>query len=123
MLNLGLNYGGGFPEIAFELAGIGGGFLLLGVMGSGLAVLLYSVFHLVARERYVSALLLFYVAYAFLLFPLGGMLNFLVNWKYWVKVAFALAWITADSLALFHRRRAARPSGMGRVPERTLSPV
>jgi hypothetical protein len=114
MLDLGLNWGGGFPEIAFELLGVGGGFLLVFAMGGALAATLYGVFWLVARERYVSALLLFYITFALLIFAFGGMLNFLVNWKFWVKVAGALAWIGAESVALARRR-----AGASSVPEST----
>ncbi|MGQ0550170.1 MAG: hypothetical protein ACT4PY_10945 [Armatimonadota bacterium] len=40
--------------------------------------------------------IVFYVLYAFLLLPVTGMLNFLVNWKFWLKVAALVVWLVLE---------------------------
>ncbi len=111
MLDLGMSWGGGFPEIAFELGGVVGGFLILTGMGLATAAFLYGVFYLIARGRHISGLILFYLSYTFLVFAFGGMLNFLVNWKFWTKLILAAAWISGESLALARRRVAETADG------------
>jgi hypothetical protein len=82
----GSQYAGGYPEILFELFGFPGALpviLLIGFVTAGvLHILLYSL----ARGYFVSFLFASYVYYAMTIFYIGGMLNFLVAWTFWVKV-------------------------------------
>jgi hypothetical protein len=97
MLDLGLNWGGGYPEILFELCGKvlawPAGFLIALLMG----VLMYWLLEAMLLRRYIRAVLIYYVYFAFILFPLGGMLNFLVAWKFWVKVGAMALWMLYES--------------------------
>jgi len=59
----------------------------------------------VLLQRSVRTFLVFYVLYAFIMLPVTGMLNFLVNWKFWLKVTALVAWLvferkTQDARAL-----------------------
>lgn len=99
ILAAGSQYTGGFPEIFFELFGKTMAFpAILGtsfIMGWLLLMLVESVL----LQRSVRTFLVFYVLYAFLLVPVTGMLNFLVNWRFWLKVIALVAWL------IFEERR------------------
>jgi hypothetical protein len=83
MLDDNFAYGGGYPEVFFEMLGrIGGyaGVFITGLMTAGL--------------------------FAFVNITFGGMLNFLVNWIFWLKVSALVVWIALE------RERARRPFGL-----------
>ena len=79
-------YAGGYPEILFELLGFPGALPV--VLGIGLvtAGVLHVLLTSLARGYFVSFLFASYVYYALTILYIGGMLNFLVAWTFWVKV-------------------------------------
>ncbi len=91
---------GGFPEIFFELFGpyLAWPFLL----GAGCitAALTAYVVRGTLLGNYASAFLALYVLFGFYVMYVGGMLNFVVPWIYWAKVAaFVSVLIAERSLA------------------------
>ena len=98
-LEQGSAYGGGFPEIFFELCGPLLAYPVLFVTGSLTAWLWLVLVRAILERRYVRVALCWYVLFALVLISLGGMLNFLVNWKFWAKVAALAGWV------LFERER------------------
>ncbi len=111
ILDAGSGYGGGFPDIAFYLAGARGGWLLLAAMALCQAILLVLFCRAVVARQPILVFLVFYVLYAFLNFNIGAMLNFLVAWTFWVKVAALLGWIVVE------RYRVLADRGTSLVPE------
>lgn len=96
VLQGGSQYTGGFPEIFFELFGKVMAFPAIVLMSAVTGWLLYMLVESVLLQRAVRTFLVFYVLYAFLLLPVTGMLNFLVNWKFWLKVAVLVAWLILE---------------------------
>lgn len=101
------NYTGGYPEILFELFGPIVAYLMAGVMGGIVAILLLNLAKAITDERFISAFLIFYVLYPFYFFPVMGMLNFLVNWKFWLKVTAMVSWLLLEQRRQFLRNRQA----------------
>ena len=99
MLDTGGAYSGGFPEVFFELFGPVTAFPVLFVTGWVIATLYLVFMRAILQRRYVRSALCWYVLYAFVILVFGGMLNFLVNWKFWLKAGTLVAWI------LFERER------------------
>jgi hypothetical protein len=93
----GTHYSGGYPEVLFELLGPLGGLLTIGIMAFILAQLLRILIHSILYERYLTVFFTFYVMYAFYLFHGSGMLNFLVNPKFWLKVSAFAAWLLFEA--------------------------
>jgi hypothetical protein len=96
----GFQLAGGFPEIFFELFGpyLAWPFLL----GAGCiaAALTAYVIRGTLLGNYASAFLALYVLFGFYVMYIGGMLNFVMPWIYWVKVAtFVIVLIAEHSLA------------------------
>jgi hypothetical protein len=80
-------YSGGFPEVFFELFGPVLGYLVLFVVSGFIAVLLRWLANFILRHRYLGVFACLWVVYAFLLTMTSGMLNYLIAWTFWVKVA------------------------------------
>jgi hypothetical protein len=87
---------GGFPEIFFELFGpyLAWPFLL----GAGCiaAALTAYVIKGALLGRYVSAFLALYLLYGFYVMYIGGMLNFVLPWTYWVKITMFVSVLFAE---------------------------
>lgn len=96
ILDVGSQYTGGFPEVLFELAGPVLGYVGVLVLGLILGSLLLSLIDAIFQGRFIRTFIVLYVLYAFLLFPVSGMLNFLVNWKFWVKVGTLCIWVLVE---------------------------
>jgi hypothetical protein len=103
LLNNGQQYAGGYPEILFELFGPGPAIVAALLFGFITAFLLRLVVGSVLVGRVVTAFLAAYVFYGFSLLYIGGMLNFLIVWTFWVKCAALLA------LYVFGRWRSVPP--------------
>lgn len=101
LLDNGQQYAGGYPEILFELFGPGLAMMAALLFGFITAFLLRLVVGSVLLGRFVTAFVAAYVFYGFSLLYIGGMLNFLIVWTFWVKCAALLA------LYLFGRWRSA----------------
>jgi Family of unknown function (DUF6418) len=96
----GFQLAGGFPEILFELFGPYLAWLFLLGAGCMTAALTAYVIKGVLLGNYASAFLAMYVLFGFYVMYIGGMLNFVMPWTYWVKVAaFVIVLITERSLA------------------------
>lgn len=98
-IDAGSAYAGGFPEIFFELFGPVAGYPAVIVVALVTAWLSRLMLLAMVDRRYLRVGLVWYVMFALVLLPLGGMLNFLVNWKFWVKVGALTGWV------LFERER------------------
>jgi hypothetical protein len=85
LLDNGQQYAGGYPEILFEM--LHPAFALVVALGFGIvtAWLLRLVLISVARGHLLTAMLATYVFFGFSLLYIGGMLNFLIVWTFWVK--------------------------------------
>jgi hypothetical protein len=79
-------YAGGFPEIYFELLGPVAAWPVILFIGWVTAELLFLVLAAIRRRRVLTVCCGIYVLYALLVMYIGGMLNFLVAWTFWVKV-------------------------------------
>lgn len=108
LADAGNQFAGGYPEIFFELLGTWFSLPVALAFGSAAAWILRSVVCSVCMGRIGTAVCGLYVFYGFSLLYIGGMLNFLLAWTYWVKLA-AFA-----SLSVLERRQSigiVRPTG------------
>lgn len=79
-------YAGGYPEILFELFGFPGALPIVLMIGLVTAGILHIILNSIARGYFVCFLFASYVYYALTILYIGGMLNFLVAWTFWVKI-------------------------------------
>lgn len=93
ILSEGSQYTGGFPEIFFELFGKVLAFPMIALSAIILGWFTYKLVEAVLLQRAVRTFLVFYASYSLILLPATGMLNFLVNWKFWFKVAVLVGWL------------------------------
>lgn len=100
IIEQGSAYSGGFPEIAFELFGPFVAFLMIFAMSLLTGRLLLLLMEGIYLRQPVRVFLTFYVLYAFLLFHASGMLNFLLNWKFWLKVLALVVWLLLEAVEL-----------------------
>lgn len=87
VLDRGAQFAGGFPEILHELFGPAGGVLAVGALSLIPAGLLRVLLGNIAQGRILTALWAGLVLYPFAIMYWGGMLNFLLAWTFWAKVA------------------------------------
>ena len=101
----GQDYAGGYPEIFIELGGVWIA-LAAAVVVSIVSGLLYRlIVSSVARGAFITSFMAMYVCYGVLSIYLGGMLNFLLAWTYWVKAGALIFAVLIDYLfARFGRR-------------------
>lgn len=104
IIEQGSAYSGGFPEIAFELFGSLGGFVMIGAMTLITGRLLVLLMEGLYLSQPIRVFFTFYVLYAFILFHASGMLNSLVNWKFWIKVLALVMWLLFESMTVKLRR-------------------
>lgn len=83
----GFQLAGGFPEIFFELFGPYLAWPFLFGTGCISAALTAYTVRGTIRGDYVSAFFAMYVLYGFYVMYIGGMLNFVMPWTYWIKIA------------------------------------
>jgi hypothetical protein len=95
-LDVGSAYSGGYPEIIVELFGPAGAYVAIFAIGLFTAVLMRTLLQAMLERRYLRLAFCWYVLFAFVLIPLSGMLNFLVNWKYWLKVSAFVGWMAIE---------------------------
>jgi hypothetical protein len=86
LLDMGQQYTGGYPEVLFELLGPWLGLPVALGFSVPTAMLLRMIVLAVCERRILTALMAMYVLFGFSLLFVGGMLNFLAAWTYWVKV-------------------------------------
>ena len=124
-LDVGSAYTGGYPEIIVELFGPVGAYLAIFAVGLFTAALMRLLLVAMLERRYLRIGFCWYVLFAFVLVPLSGMLNFLVNWKYGLKVAALLGWMALEwDRDLLRRVGRTMPPGGGRtVGSARLDPV
>lgn len=91
IISFGQQYAGGYPEILFELFGIYVAPLIALLFGTIISLLLRFIVVSVAHARALTAVIGIYVFYGMALFYIGGMLNFLLVWTFWVKVVALIA--------------------------------
>jgi predicted outer membrane lipoprotein len=114
LLAMGQQYAGGYPEVLFELFGPYLALPVAAAFGLVTALLLRLVVTATCQGRAFTALLALYVYFGFSLMYIGGMLNFLLAWTFWLKL---LALAVACAI---ERPHGARTAGAGRA--RTLRP-
>lgn len=85
LLDNGQQYAGGYPEVLFEMFTPVTALTVALAFGIATAWLLRMVVLSVARGYLLTGVLATYVFYGFSLFYIGGMLNFLLVWTFWVK--------------------------------------
>nr|WP_276571587.1 DUF6418 domain-containing protein [Bradyrhizobium sp. dw_78] len=107
----GFQLAGGFPEIFFELFGSYLAWPFLLGAGCIAAALTGYVIRGTMLGHYASALLGVYVLYGFYVMYIEGMLNFVMPWTYWVKVA-AFALVLAIEHSLTNGRLSLAPENL-----------
>jgi hypothetical protein len=80
-------FAGGFPEIPHEMFGGVGGVLAVGVLSLIPAMLLRLLLGNITQGRILTALWAGLVLYPFAIMYWGGMLNFVLTWTFWLKLA------------------------------------
>jgi hypothetical protein len=119
--SVGNQFAGGYPEVLLELLGKWGVWIGVVVLATITGWLLRFWMLAVLRGRFVTAFFAAYVYYAFVVMYVGGMLNFLVVWTFWAKVALLVffawlePWLEARGRSLLPWRIGPTP----RTPERT----
>ena len=91
-------FAGGFPEIPHEMFGGVGGVVAVAALSVIPALLLRLVLGNITQGRILTALWAGLVLYPFAIMYWGGMLNFVLAWTFWLKVAGLMA-----ALLLAHR--------------------
>ncbi|MBA3936547.1 MAG: hypothetical protein H0X38_03720 [Planctomycetes bacterium] len=84
-------YGGGFPEVMFEISGRYWGFVLTAVMSMLAALVFYVVAHETMRGHVISPFLGFCVLYPLLVFHVSGQLQYMCRLQYYAKLALFIA--------------------------------
>lgn len=87
LLEMGQQYVGGYPEVLFDLFGPWLAMPVALMFSIPTALLLRLVVVSTCEGRILTALMALFVFYGFSLLYLGGMLNFLIAWTFWVKIA------------------------------------
>ncbi len=117
LAEFGTQFAGGYPEIFFELLGTWFALPAALVFGIVTAWLLRIVVRATSLGRLGSATCGVYVFYGFTLLYIGGMLNFLLVWTYWVKCAALLIFM------LLERRQAVLVQRPTAKAARARSPI
>jgi hypothetical protein len=99
LLQMGQQYAGGYPEILFELFGTWLTLLVIPLFCIPTVMLLRLIVLATCRGWILTILMALYVYYGFSLLFIGGMLNFLTTWTFWVKI------VALVSVYLFERSR------------------
>ncbi len=107
LLGMGQQYAGGYPEILFELLGVWLALPAVLMFSLSTATLLRMCVIAVCERRFMTAFMSLYVVFGFSLLFIGGMLNFLVAWTFWVKCG--LLAVAALFERFLNRGRASRP--------------
>ncbi len=117
LADFGTQFAGGYPEIFFVMLGPWLALPVALVFGLVTCWLLRLVVRAICLGRVGTALTGIYVFYGFTLLYIGGMLNFLIVWTYWVKVGALL-------LMLFLERHQVMQAAAGTdaVPRSTIMP-
>jgi hypothetical protein len=92
----GQDYAGGYPEILIELGGLGIAFAAAAAISIIVALLYRLTIVAIARGHFFTSVTAFYVCYMVLAVFLGGMLNFVLAWLYWVKFAMLIVSLVLD---------------------------
>ena len=116
-LDVGSVYSGGFPEVFFELFPPAGAYAVIFMVALTTAQLMKVLLLAVLERRYLRLALSWYVLFGLVLVSLSGMLNSVVNWKYWLKVAALVTWIAIELDRDVFRRIAA---GRSAVPLKSV---
>ncbi len=99
-ISAGFQFAGGFPEIFFELFGPFYAWPILFGCGYIAACLTALILKGTIQGRYLSAFFSLYILYGFYVMYIGGMLNFAIAPRFWMKIsALAIALILESSLA------------------------
>jgi hypothetical protein len=106
-LDVGSAYTGGFPEVFFELVPPVGAYAVVFAIALLAAHLMKLLLLALLERRYLRLALCWYVLFALVLISLSGMLNFVVNWKFWLKATAFAAWMAIELDRDFFRRLAA----------------
>jgi hypothetical protein len=110
-LDVGSVYTGGFPEVFFELFPPAGAYAVVFMVALVTAQLMKALLLAVLERRYLRLALCWYVLFALVLISLSGMLNFIVNWKFWLKVSALVTWVAIEmDRDSFRRMAAGRPA-------------
>ncbi len=109
ILSLGGQYAGGYPEVFFELLGPYGALLIALLLCLITAMLLRLILISVCRGNIGTFFLGVYIYYGLSLIYIGGMLNFLINPIFWLKVlTLCFVFFVED---VFYRKRRERYLG------------
>jgi hypothetical protein len=86
--SVGNQFGGGYPEILYELLGPMYAWLAIALFAAVTALLVRHWLLSALRGHFLTAFFAAYVYYAFFVMYIGGMLNFLIVPTFWAKIAF-----------------------------------
>jgi hypothetical protein len=120
LAEFGTQFAGGYPEIFFELLGVWRALPVALVFGIVSVLLLRLVVVSAALGRIGTSVFAIYVFYGFTLLYIGGMLNFLIVWTYWVKCAILVVVYLIERQHVgptrTRRARVAIPTSSGPLP-------
>jgi hypothetical protein len=114
LLDAGQQYAGGYPEILFELFGPFAALPIALAFGLATAWLLRLTVVATSHGHLMTATLSIYVFYGFSLLYIGGMLNFLLVWTFWVKCG-------CLAIAMLIERNGTNPSAATRTGRLTVA--
>jgi hypothetical protein len=109
LLDMGQQYTGGYPEVLFELLGPWLGLPAALAFSVPTAILLRICVLAVCERRLLTAFMAMYVFFGFSLLFIGGMLNFLLPWTFWTKVAVLCLVYVVERRLNAHGRRFRHP--------------
>jgi hypothetical protein len=108
LLDIGQQYTGGYPEVLFELLPASLALPVGFVFALIAALLLRLTVVSVALGRLATAFMALYVYFGFSLLFIGGMLNFLLAWTFWLKCGLLIVVYVGERLL---ERRVPRVGG------------
>jgi hypothetical protein len=114
LLFIGEQFAGGYPEVIFELFGPLLSWPILVLYGCVTAMLLRINVWAVATQRLLTAIFSLWVFFGFSLLYIGGMLNFIIAWTFWVKIAGLCAALILESTPV--RRLLFQSRSMQEIP-------
>ncbi len=103
----GMQFAGGYPEVLFEVFGPGLGWVVLAGASLLYGLALRRIADAVLDGHVLTALLGTYVLFTAALLFIGGMMNWIVAWTFWVKLAAFLGASAFESA--WHARRGVPP--------------
>lgn len=98
-------YAGGYPEVFIESFGLFFSFVAMALVASALGWLYLQILKAAIHGRFFTFFFACYVLFGFTLIYIGGMLNFLLPWTFWMKVALLLLALVCEPIFIRSARK------------------